>query len=61
MAKRTDVVLLCDSCGTETEVETHQVTVDGQAVEVETCPRHWAPIEKAVSRILEIGRRPRKK
>ena len=71
MATLTFVSLICDDCGKEeippnsldapktptTFVNSHSVTVDGYAAELEICEECWPQL--TVVRVAEIGRKVR--
>lgn len=65
MASRTVVTLECDLCHrdeTETDgVETHRVTVDGNAVEAEACLECWARAIACLDWFARAGRAPEPK
>ncbi|QNN52500.1 hypothetical protein [Nocardioides mesophilus] len=49
MATRESVTLVCDGCGVEGDVRTHEMTVDGVELEGEACARCWARVEGLVA------------
>lgn len=56
MVTRTEVVLVCDLCGTE-GADTHTIALDKKAVELESCSRCWAKVETSLIPTLQAGRR----
>lgn len=61
MATRTSITLICDLCDREdveggTNVVTHALTVDGEAVEAEVCTKCWKPLEAKLARLRDAGR-----
>jgi hypothetical protein len=62
MATIETVVLVCDTCATEGEaVETHEVAVDRQRVEVDLCGRCYTKVETTLVPLLEAGRKIRRR
>ena len=58
MAQIEEIVLVCDLCYSEEEVEEHTVALDRKEVRIELCPRCLAKTEKALTKALTNGRRP---
>lgn len=58
MTARKITVLVCDDCGSDElgAVETHQVTVDGRAIEAEICQRCWQKLCAAFAAFATHGR-----
>ena len=59
-------MLVCDLCRKATPNEGdgvghHEIEVDGKRVEVDACEGCWTRTEKALDRVLEAGRRVKKK
>lgn len=62
MARREVVVLVCDLCGKAEGdgVATYDVQVGRKARTVEACGRCWGKVEKALSPVMQKGRKHRK-
>lgn len=61
MGTRTEIVYLCDLCGSDSQASTHTLTVDNHATEFEACPHCWQELLTHVARIDKVGRTPKRK
>lgn len=60
MATRKVIVLTCDMCGTTDLVQTHNMLVDGNAIEFETCDSCWGKTLGPIAVLSKVGRKPAK-
>lgn len=58
MARKEVMVLVCDLCYREDEVEEHTASLDGRKVVIELCPRCLKKTETAFSKVIDHGRKP---
>lgn len=56
MTTRKVVVLVCDLCGGELLVETHRLSIDAHAVELEACDRCWTGVVTKLGPVAAASR-----
>lgn len=57
MATQTNIVYVCDLCGSEDRVRTHKVGIDRRTAELEACTACWEPAKELLEKMLAAGRR----
>lgn len=61
------IINICDICEVEDEeggsanIHTHGIALDGTVVELEACQKCWDKHTKDALKLIEVGRKPRKK
>ena len=57
MATKTVITDVCDLCGTEENVEPHEITVDKKTTRVtDACPNCWGPVSDVLDNVMKAGR-----
>ena len=61
MATKTEIIFVCDLCKSEKDVQTHKVTVDNHAVEIDACRKCWQGVLSSIAAVDRVGRVPKQK
>lgn len=57
MATVTNIINVCDLCGSEEDVKTRTVRIDRRTAELEVCPSCWVPFKEIADKFIAAGRR----
>jgi hypothetical protein len=60
MAQQVSVTITCDICGSSKDVQTHTISLDGQAREIDLCGKDSRALDKVASKYVPHARKVRR-
>ena len=60
MAQQVSVTITCDICGSSKDVQTHTISLDGQAREIDLCGKDGRALAKVASKYVPHARKVRR-
>ena len=59
MAQQVSVTITCDICGSSKDAQTHTISLDGQAREIDLCGKDGRALDKVASKYVPHARKVR--
>jgi ribosome-binding protein aMBF1 (putative translation factor) len=60
MASQTTITISCDICGSTKDAQTHTISLDGQAREIDLCGKDGRALDKVASKYVPHARKVRR-
>ena len=60
MAQQVSVTISCDICGSTKDAQTHTISLDGQAREIDLCGKDGRALDKVASKYVPYARKVRR-
>ena len=60
MAQQVSVTITCDICGSTKDAQTHTISLDGQAREIDLCGKDGRALDKVASKYVPHARKARR-